>query len=242
MTVPKRFLDTREERSVFRLDIKFSIGLEYIKDSQTTVLVNGIGYCTDTNIVIPDRLPDGKIVVGVSEKAFFRCDGIESINLPATVNTIGAYAFAWCSDLESITAPGVVFIEERAFMGCKKLCRTSLSKRLESIEDKAFSYCSAIEDVTLPDSLFFMGVGVFEGCKSLLRVTLPARLTEINNSMFNACVNLKEVKLPARLKYIDEYAFAYCISLKNLSIPYGVVVNSDAFYESGSTSNQAKIS
>ena len=54
MTVPKRFLDTREERSVFRLDIKFSIGLEYIKDSQTTVLVNGIGYCTDTNIVIPD--------------------------------------------------------------------------------------------------------------------------------------------------------------------------------------------
>ena len=235
-------MDILAERSVFWLDIKFSIGLEYIKDSQTTVLVNGIGYCTDTNIVIPDKLPDGKIVVGVAEKAFFRCDGIESVNLPATVNTIGAYSFAWCSDLESIIAPGVVFIEERAFMGCKKLCRTSLSSRLESIEDKAFSYCSAIENVSLPDSLFFMGVGVFEGCKNLLSVALPSRLTEINNSMFNACVNLKDVKLPARLKYIDEYAFAYCVSLNNFSIPYGVIVNANAFYESGFNPKQAKIS
>ena len=242
MTVPKRFLDMKAERSVFWLDIKFSIGLEYVKDSQTTVLVNGIGFCTDTNIVIPDKLPDGRIVVGVSEKAFFRCDGIESVNLPATVNTIGAYAFAWCSDLESIIAPGVVFIEERAFMGCKKLLRISLSRRLESIEDKAFSYCTAIKDIVLPDSLFFMGTGVFEGCKSLESATLPARLREISNSTFNACMNLKRVILPASLKYIDEYAFAYCISLEGMRINRTVIVNSSAFYESGFIVEQFKVS
>lgn len=227
---------------MFWLDIKFSIGLEYVKDSQTTVLVNGIGFCTDTNIVIPDKLPDGRIVVGVSEKAFFRCDGIESINLPATVNTIGAYAFAWCSDLESIIAPGVVFIEERAFMGCKRLCRVSLSKRLESVEDKAFSYCTAMKDIILPDSLFFMGTGVFEGCKNLENATLPAKLREVSNSTFNACMNLKHVTLPANLKYIDEYAFAYCVSLESINLKYGVIINSAAFYESGFSPEQFKVS
>ena len=242
MIVRKRFMYFKAERSVFWLDIKFSIGLEYVKDSQTTVLVNGIGFCTDTNIVIPDRLPDGRIVVGVSEKAFFRCDGIESINLPATINTIGAYAFAWCSDLESVIAPGVVFIEERAFMGCKRLCRVSLSKRLESIEDKAFSYCTAMKEIILPDSLFFMGVGTFEGCKNLESATLPRRLREINNSTFNACMNLKRVNIPANLKYVDEYAFAYCMSLENISLPYGVVINSAAFYESGFNPEKFKVS
>ena len=224
------------------MDIMFSTGLEYVKDSPTTVLVNGIGFCMDKNIVIPDKLPDGRVVVGVAEKAFFRCDGIESVNLPVTVNTIGAYAFAWCPDLESIIAPGVVFIEERAFMGNKKLRKTTLSKRLESVEDKAFSYCSALEQIRLPDSLFFMGVGVFEGCKNLARVALPTRLTEINNSMFNACVNLTDVILPAKLKYIDEFAFAYCVSLDNMSIPCETIVNSSAFFESGYTEKQFKAS
>ncbi|MBE6548390.1 MAG: leucine-rich repeat domain-containing protein [Ruminococcaceae bacterium] len=242
MTVPKQFLVKNNERSVFGLNLHFSSGLEYIYDSPTTVIVNGIGYCDDSEIVVPDRLPNGKIVVGVAEKAFFRCDGIKSVNLPYTVNTIGAYSFSWCSDLERIIAPGVVFIEERAFMGCKQLHRIELSRRLESVEDKAFSYCTGIEDITLPDSLFYMGVGVFEGCKKLESVALPAKLCELNNSMFNACVNLKSVKLPKSLRYIDEYAFAYCVSLENMVIPRMVVVNSAAFYESGFNPEQFKVS
>lgn len=222
--------------------MRISSGLEYIYDSPTTVLVNGIGYCDDQDIVIPDKLPNGKIVVGIAQKAFFRCDNIRSVNLPATVSTIGAYAFSWCSDLECVTAPGVVFIEERAFMGCKQFSHISLSNRLESVEDKAFSYCSSITDITLPDSLFFMGVGVFEGCKSLISVKMPKRLTEINNSMFNACVNLKSVKLPSTVKYIDEYAFAYCVSLEDMSISPRAVVNSSAFHESGYTADHFKVS
>lgn len=222
--------------------MKISCGLEYIYDSPTTVIVNGIGYCDDKDIVVPDRLPNGKIVVGIAEKAFFRCDGIESVNLPATVNTIGAYAFSWCSDLHSIVAPGVVFIEERAFMGCKRLESIKFSKRLESVEDKAFSYCTSLDSVTLPQSLFFMGIGVFEGCKKLTYVSLPDKLTEISNSMFNACVNLKKVILPKNLKYIDEYAFAYCISIQSLNLSPRVIVNESAFYESGFTYDRFKAS
>lgn len=224
------------------MDLKFSNGLEYIYDSPTTVIVNGIGYCDDKDIVIPDRLPNGKIVVGIAEKAFFRCDGIEAVNLPATVSNIGAYAFSWCSDLERVIAPGVVFIEERAFMGCKKLFGISLSNRLESIEDKAFSYCTSIEEISLPHSLFFIGVGVFEGCRNLRSVTLPQKLREISNSTFNACVNLKTVNISLRLKYVDEYAFAYCVSLSDMYLPQTTVVNSLAFYESGFTPDKFKVS
>ncbi len=224
------------------LNLKFSSGLEYIYDSPTTVIVNGIGYCDDKDIVVPDKLPNGKIVVGVAEKAFFRCDGIESVNLPPTVNTIGAYAFSWCADLTGVMCPGVVFVEERAFMGCKKLCRVDFSKSLESIEDKAFSYCTSIEQMALPQSLFFMGAGVFEGCKNLFAISLPDKLTEINNNMFNACVNLTHVKLPKHLKYIDEYAFSYCVSLENMRMSPSVIVNGSAFYESGFTPEHFKVS
>lgn len=224
------------------MSFKISSGLEYIYDSPTTVIVNGIGYCDDRNIVVPDRLPNGKLVVGIAEKAFFRCDGIESVNLPATVSNIGAYAFSWCPDLEIVSAAGAVFIEERAFMGCKKLREVTLSNRLESIEEKAFSYCTAMEQITLPDSLFFMGAGVFEGCKRLVSVILPQKLRDISNSTFNACVNLKTVRLPRGLKYIDEYAFAYCISLEGMYIPQLTSVNPLAFYESGFTPDKFKVS
>ena len=227
---------------MFRLNMKISCGLEYIYDSPTTVIVNGIGYCDDKDIVVPDRLPNAKIVVGIAEKAYFRCDGISSVNLPATVNTIGAYAFSWCSDLHSIVAPGVVFVEERAFMGCKQLKTMQFSKRLESVEDKAFSYCTSLETVTLPQSLFFMGIGVFEGCRNLSSVVLPDKLTEINNSMFNACVNLKSVILPKKLRYIDEYAFAYCVSIRNMNISPRVIVNESAFYESNFSPDSFKVS
>lgn len=224
------------------MSFKISSGLEYIYDSPTTVIVNGIGYCDDTNIVVPDRLPNGKLVVGVAEKAFFRCDGIESVNLPATVSNIGAYAFAWCPELERVSAAGAVFIEERAFMGCKKLMSITLSNRLESVEDKAFSYCTSMEQIALPDSLFFMGVGVFEGCKRLVSASLPQKLREISNGTFNACVNLKAVSLPNGLRYIDEYAFAYCISLEGMHLSRSTVVNSLAFYESGFTPDSFKAS
>lgn len=223
-------------------NMRASSGLEYIYDSPTTVILNGIGYCEDKNIVVPDRLPNGKIVVGVAEKAFFRCDDIESVTLPITVNTIGAYSFSWCSELEMVSAPGVVFIEERAFMGCKKLHSIELSASLESIEDKAFSYCLALESMHLPSRVLFLGCSVFEGCKNLVEVTLPNKLTEINNGMFYACVNLTSVRLPSSLRFIDEYAFAYCVSLENMRIARGVVTNLSAFHESGFTADRFKVS
>ena len=222
--------------------MRASSGLEYIYDSPTTVILNGIGYCEDKHIVVPDRLPNGKIVVGVAQKAFFRCDDIESITLPVTVNTIGAYSFSWCSELEIVSAPGAVFIEERAFMGCKKLSSVELSVCLESIEDKAFSYCPALERMHLPSRVLFLGCSVFEGCKNLLEVTLPKKLTEINNGMFYACVNLRSVRLPSELRYIDEYAFAYCVSLEDMSIGANVITNSSAFHESGFGVEKFKVS
>ena len=208
----------------------FSSGLEYRPVSENKLSLCGIGSCIDEHIVVPECV-DGATVVSVDSYAFIRKAKIKSITLPASVDYIGAEAFAWCVNLQSVTLGGVVMIAERVFMGCDSLTALDLGEKLETIGEKAFAYCPKLISADLPESLYSLGVSAFDGCRALKQIHLPKNLKVIENGTFYACTELKKINIPVTLEYIDEFAFAYCSSLDLQGLPMRTIINRYAFFE-----------
>ena len=73
--------------------------LEYESFGNGTCAVVGIGTYTDSYLTIPEKSPEGYIVIAISEKAFYGNSFIRAIEIPSTVSSIGELAFANCSQL-----------------------------------------------------------------------------------------------------------------------------------------------
>ena len=154
----------------------FSSGLEYRAICENQLSLCGIGSCSDENIIVPESV-DGKTVISIDSFAFRRNDAIKSISLPNTIDYIGAEAFAWCKNLESVKLSGVVQISERAFMGCDSLKSLDLGEKLDFVGTKAFAYCPSLESVTLPNGVDTLGASAFDGCRNLKSVDCRLRKT-----------------------------------------------------------------
>lgn len=73
--------------------------LEYLSLGNGTCKVTGIGSCTDVYIIIPEKSPQGDVVVSIGEKAFFENSSIKAVQIPSTVMSIEKMAFGGCSSL-----------------------------------------------------------------------------------------------------------------------------------------------
>lgn len=145
-------------------------------------------------------IPEG--VIEISQCAFYGCSLITEINMPSTLKTIGAWAFALCSKLNSFNVNGnnsflcskggVVFDKNMTklivFPGAKS-GDYIVPDGVKEIADMAFQYCSNITSVILPDGLIKIGQYSFNGCNSLSWMILPNSIASIRHDAFNGEIN-----------------------------------------------------
>lgn len=174
--------------------VKESTGLAMSADGEGNYIVDGIGTCTDTQIVIP-ATNEGKPVVAIASGAFAENDAIVQVVIPASVKKIGNNAFNRCVNLSD-----VVFAEG-----------------LESIGEKAFMYCTGLETVVIPDSVKTVSTGAFMACYNLTEVTLGAGLEKINNDVFFECYSLEVVDIMSKIASIGGWAFYDCDMLTTIT-------------------------
>lgn len=204
-------------------------GIKYTIDNGLAV-VCGFNENICENIEIPSFIDTSIRVVGIADKAFYKCQYIMSISLPRSIKFIGANAFAWCNSLKRIFMPTVRNIGDRAFMGCGRLSEIKFGPLLECVGDKAFAYCTSLVAIRFPDSMKYMGESIFEGCRHIRYVYIPSSVDEIKNGTFYACSSLCEVEVTDTIRYIDEYSFAYCTSIALPNFPAKTIINNNAFY------------
>ena len=87
-------------------------------------------------------------VTSIGDRAFARCDHINSVSIGCNVGTIGEAAFYGCTDLTKMVIPdGVTVIESKAFQDCANLSIVIFRGRIEKIYEGAFTECTYLNDI-----------------------------------------------------------------------------------------------
>ena len=187
---------------------------------------------------------------GDASGAFTDCVALASIEIPASVENIGAGAFHRCSSLASVT------FEERsrlktiggyysfgAFTDCAALTSIEIPASVETIKAAAFKGCSSLASVTFEEGSQLKTIGgwgndnhfygAFEDCVALTSIEIPASVETIKATAFKGCSSLESVTFEERSQlktigggyysYSSYYgAFADCAALTSIEIPASV--------------------
>ncbi|MCX6922217.1 MAG: leucine-rich repeat domain-containing protein [Verrucomicrobia bacterium] len=128
--------------------------------------------------------------------------------IPASVTSIGDWAFAQCYRVTSVTmGDGVTSIGASAFMNCFSLTNVSISASVTNIAIMAFNGCSRLSSIVIPDRLTSLQGGVFQGCMSLTSVTIPASVTNVGGA-FGGCFSLVAVYFRGNAPGVVSYEFS----------------------------------
>lgn len=184
-------------------DNKDDQGLTYtLNADHTATVANYYNNTPDGVIDIPDTVTKDNIdytVTAIGNNAFESLN-VSSVFIPATVTSIGPFAFRFCKFLATVT-----FAE---------------GSQLKSIGVSAFSGTEPahpiFKEIQIPDSVETISTNAFHNCQDLESITLPASLETIESSAFSSCRNLSEIRLPASLKAIQSYVFDGCSSLETV--------------------------
>ena len=228
----------------------------------------------ETDISVDNTELEGIPIVGIGENALYNDTKINSLSLPSSIErvksgafwkasnlknvtfadkgkglkTIGMYAFADCSSLESIdlSNSSITEIPENAFSNCTSLKTVKLPSTVTKIADDAFANCKKLEEIQGLSNCKISEIGkdAFAGCYNLktfdissatitslpdticsnmyalTSIHLPKTLTSIGTSALEGCKKLEEITgiSDCKLTSIGANAFASCSALKGVDL------------------------
>ncbi len=172
-----------------------------------TIKYSAFNGCTSLKTVTFEKGSELKTIEGYYQfyGAFSDCTSLTSIEIPASVETIGICAFSDCTSLTSIEIPASV----------------------ETIEWYAFSYCTSLKTVTFEkgSKLKMIQYNTFRDCTSLTTIEIPASVETIERGAFSGCTSLQTVTFEkgSQLKTIEGDwswggAFSNCTALTTVDM------------------------
>ena len=137
------------------------------------------------------NISDQSSLQTIGYKAFYNCEQIRSIHIPATVVSLDYYAFAYCKKLNNLDL--------------------AEGSTLNGIYEGAFYGCESLAAIQIPNSVMEIGEYAFYGCESLSKVgiTENSMLQGIFAHAFEHTA-ISEIRIPDSVLEIGSYAFADC--------------------------------
>ncbi len=184
------------------LPVSAKAQFSYSIDSGGYITIDGAAG-TPVNVPIPSTI-SGHTVVAVLDHAFQNCSTLVSITLPATIQSIGSFAFAGCPKLTNISISGDPYFSSSGgvlFHGSQLIVYPG---------GLSGSY-------TIPDGTTSIGSYAFGYSSKPLNLIMPASLADINDEAFYANGGLTSITLPSGLSGLG-IAFVQCSSLTNIGV------------------------
>lgn len=209
--------ETSDEK-YFKYDPYCAEIMQFIEDNYTDYVVS-----------MPKHVIIQEGITSVSEKAFYKCNSLQTVELSDSVVSIGDYAFSNCPNLEAFDLKNVKALGRYAFssstfesidisniedIGNGAFAESSLTKivlpnGITSTGANTFTNCTALKEIVIPDSVTSIGSYAFKGCNSLQSIQIPDNISYIGDSAFNSCENLQSVYIPDSVTYIGRAAFSW---------------------------------
>lgn len=220
--------------------------IEYSVDENGDVTIQKFFY-PDTNnamMEIPETI-DGHSVIAIADNAYPTVPWMFSIELPATVTSIGVNAFAECpigmvyyGGTESDWATLMENTSEQNDRLCSAMVQFTENgfeyrwdEEYNRISIMLYSGPEETTELIIPDTLgghFVTDIGgdpmygpMLYRHRNIERVSFPETLITIDDLSF-AGLPLKEVTLPPNLEFIIDGCFQNCTELEEITIPDSV--------------------
>ena len=191
----------------------------------------------------------GKNLKIIEEYAFSGCDNLTEITIPASVDSIGAWAFHYTglknviiedgdnilklwgwgsysvfneSPLESIYLGRNYISETRPFGGFHTIKTAIVGDKVTALQADEFKYDYGLRTVRLGANITDIGNYAFYECDHLYEIRLPESVLRIGNYAFYSCDSLLSINIPSKVNLIEADAFEYCRNLESITIPASV--------------------
>ncbi len=156
----------------------------------------------------------------IGDYTFYKCETLQSMELPNTILSIGRYSIYNCTNLNKLVLPynlisiqtyGISFtnltelvipnsvttLYNSALEGNKQLVTITLSNSLQELSGYLFSGCNKLANVLIPEGVKIIEGYCFSHCSSLVEIVFPSSVTEMGSTIFNFCTNLTTVTIKA---------------------------------------------
>ena len=212
------------------------------------ITVQGIGTCTDTDIVIPREYKFAgagtsyRPVDMIGHNAFENNTTITSLTIPygdiRYGMTVGAYSFRNCSNLATVALSNdMELICSYAFAGCTSLRNVDLGVGLLTIQNNVFDGCTSLTSLVIPETVTSIASGAFLNCRNLILEVDSGNTTyqAKNNCLINGTtvewVGYKNASLPTDGS-VTRISAAYLdrTDLTSVVIPEGILELQSTFY------------
>ncbi len=191
---------------------------------------------TETELVVPDG------VTYIYTRAFWRCDQITSLRIPASVTKI-------CSDMANVdwlcenvflknSRLSKIAVDEKntafkaidgnlyskdgktlvKYAGGKTVTSFTVPNGVEKLEEGAFANCDNLKSIYTGETVTVIGEGVFYDSDLLINVVVGDPVTTVGAWSFSYCDSLTNVKLGAGVKNVYWSTFLYAYALTNITV------------------------
>lgn len=190
---------------------------------------NSILYNADQTVLIlcpPAKRSAREIpatVTTIGNYAFAYNDSLTGVTLPDALETIEANAFYDCDGLTSVTIPGeTVTVGENAFYDCDGLTTVRVTAADAEIGKNAFYDCDAVTAVTVTSQASAIGEGAFRSCDVLQKLDVRSETVTLGEYAFYDCTDLEQISLAVLPDVIPAYAFGNCSAMTTFDVPAGI--------------------
>lgn len=171
------------------------------------------------------HIADG--VTSIGKQAFANCNNITSVNLPNSINHIGAYAFESTQLYydDSNWSNGVLYIDNCLIIANEEVSGDyAIAEGTRIIADNAFSTYienDLLTGLILPNSVTHIGKGAFNS-RNIKKVSIGSGTQFIGENAFVNCYNLAEINVAATTPpVIAANTFQYISTDLQITVPAG---------------------
>ncbi len=165
----------------------------------------GSGVFRDDTTVTEVVISDG--ISYIAENVFLSCYNLKTIEIPASVNSVGTNAFTdtqW--EYDQLADKDELIVNEVLCKVKKESGIYNIPDGVKKIASGVFYNKEGITAINIPDSIEEIGAYAFAGCKGLAEVKLPSGVKRIEYGAFSD-MNISEIIVPKSVEYIGNEAF-----------------------------------